>query len=62
MQGFLSKTGCSRELFFTYFELPFLPDYRCEEMATNPEIVQMPCYPYYGSVQVVDNTIVVKLS
>ena len=55
----------SREKFFTYYlgiELPFLPDYRCEEMATNPEIVQMPCYPYYGSVQVVDNTIVVKLS
>ena len=55
----------SREKFFTYYlgiSLPFLSDDACGELAANPEIGQMPCYPYFGSVRVVDDTIIVKLS
>lgn len=55
----------SREKFFTYYigvSLPFLSDDACNALSEKPEIAQMPSYPYYGSVKVVDGTIIVKLS
>lgn len=55
----------SRERFITYYlgiSLPFLPEEICQALASEPEIQQMPCYPYYGSIRVLDETIIVKLS
>lgn len=55
----------SAEEFFRYYlgvTLPFAESHVCEALAQQPEVMQMPCYPYYGSVQVIDGTIIVKLS
>ena len=55
----------SREKFFTYYlgvELPFLDPQACQALASEPDIAAMPSYPYYGSIQVVNGTIIVKLS
>jgi len=55
----------SAEEFLQYYlgvSLPFEEQYICDALAQQPEILQMPCWPYYGSVRVIDGTIVVKLS
>ena len=55
----------SREKFFTYYvgvELPFLSDEQCAVLSSDPQISSMPCWPYYGSIRIIDGTVIVKLS
>ena len=54
----------SRERFFQYylgFDVNYATDDEKEELSQRPEFEQMAVYPYYGSVQVIDQYIVVKL-
>lgn len=54
----------SRENFFRYylgFDIPFADDEELEKLETDSRVAAMSEYPYYGSVQKIDDYIVVKL-
>ena len=54
----------SRENFFRYylgFNIPFASDAELETLAEDPRVQSMAEYPYYGSVQKIDDFLVVKL-
>ena len=54
----------SRENFFRYylgFDVPFADDEELEKLETDSRVAAMSEYPYYGSVQKIDDYIVVKL-
>ena len=54
----------SRENFFRYylgFDIPFADDAELEKLENDSRVAAMSEYPYYGSVQKIDDYIVVKL-
>ena len=54
----------SREKFFRYYlgsSIPFADDETKERIKNDERFAEMPEYPYYGSVQKIDDCIVVKL-
>ena len=58
--GFYSKGA-----FFDYYlgmHFSCVPDAEAETFRQLPEFAEMPCYPYYGSIRMIGDTIVVKLS
>jgi len=63
-RGFMPDSYSAEEFFRYYLgvSLPFAESHICEALAQQPEVIQMPGYPYYGSVKIIDGTIIVKLS
>ena len=54
----------SRENFLRYylgFDIPFADDAELEKLENDSRVAAMSEYPYYGSVQKIDDYIVVKL-
>ena len=54
----------SREKFFNYYlgsSIPFADNETKERIKTDERFIEMPEYPYYGSVRKIDDCIVVKL-
>ena len=54
----------SRENFLRYylgFDIPFASEEETEKLAEDPRVLAMAEYPYYGSVQKIDDFIVVRL-
>ncbi len=47
--------------YYLGFDADFLDTDECWLLSLDPRVREMPCYPYYGSVQKIDDTIVVKL-
>lgn len=55
----------SKGKFLEYYlgvSLPFVSEAELQTLAASPEVLEMAVYPYYGSVKVIGDTIVVKLS
>ena len=48
--------------YYIGFPIPFAPDWETEAIQNSERFLQMPRYPYYGSIQMFDDTLVVKLS
>ena len=48
--------------YYLGFPIPMAGDQEISELSATEEFMQMPVYPYYGSVKMIDNTLVVKLS
>lgn len=64
VKGFLPDSY-SRGKFLEYyldFPVPSPSEEELEMILASSEYAGMPCYPYYGSVQLIEDTIVVKLS
>lgn len=64
VKGFLPDSY-SRERFLEYymgFPIPAPSEEETAEILVSPEYAEMRCYPYYGSVRLIGDTIVVKLS
>jgi len=61
----LTVNTYSREKFIRYY-IGFDPQFATEEeiltLVKNPDFLQLPSYPYYGSLSRIDNYIVVKFS
>jgi len=60
-----SPTEYSMDRFLEYylgFQIPFAPDWQKEQIRATEEYAQMPVYPYYGSIQMFEDILVVKLS
>lgn len=54
----------TREHFIRYymgFDIPYADAEETEALSWDPRVLEMPVYPYYGSVQKIDDYIVVKL-
>lgn len=47
--------------YYLGFDAPFLNTDECWLLSLDPRVREMPCYPYYGSVKKIDDTVVVKL-
>src|SRR5699024_688192 len=55
----------SKDAFFNYYlgmSVSCISDEEAEAFRQLPEFAEMPCYPYYGSIRMIGDTIVVKLS
>lgn len=55
----------SREAFIKYyigFDIEFASEEEIDNILNYPEFKEMPIYPYYGSIQKINNFIVIKLS
>ena len=55
----------SKDRFLEYylgFPIPFVPEEELSVIQNSAEVEQMPVYPYYGSMQLIDDVMVVKLS
>lgn len=55
----------SYDKFIEYYigvEIPIAGDDEIAEISSSPEYAEMAVYPYYGSVRLIGDTIVVKLS
>lgn len=64
VHGFLPD-GYAKAQFLNYYiglEIPVVSDEQAAALRELPQVQQMPCYPYYGSVQAIDGVLVVKLS
>lgn len=64
VKGFLPDSY-SRERFLEYylgFPVPAPSEEETARILASTEFAEMPCYPYYGSVKLIGDTIVVKLS
>lgn len=48
--------------YYIGLRIPFAPDWMTEQIQTSEEYLQMPVYPYYGSIRMFDDVLVVKLS
>lgn len=62
--GFLPDVY-SKDRFLEYylgFPIPMVSDEEIEEIKATAEYIQMPVYPYYGCMQLIGDTFVVKLS
>lgn len=60
-----SPAEYSMDRFLEYylgFPIPFAESWVQEEIQNSTEYLQMPVYPYYGSIQMFDDILVVKLS
>ena len=44
------------------YEIPLVSDQEAQELAGTEAVKQMPCWPDYGSIQVIGDTVVVKFS
>jgi len=49
-------------VYYIGFEIPFASAETAAEIQNSAEFLQMPVYPYYGSIQMFGDTLVVKLS
>lgn len=55
----------SMDRFMEYYiglSIPFASNRECKQIQHSEEYAQMPVYPYYGSIRMIDDTLVVKLS
>lgn len=60
-----SPAEYSMDRFLEYYvglSIPFASTGKTKRIENSEEFAQMPVYPYYGSIQMLDNTLVVKLS
>ena len=48
--------------YYIGFQIPFAPEWMAEQIQASEEFMQMPVYPYYGSIQMFEDVLVVKLS
>lgn len=60
-----SPNTYARDKMFEYYigyKLNLAEDWQTQTLSQTPEVVAMPEYPAYGSIQMIDNTLVIKLS
>ena len=62
--GFYPDTYTKKQFveFYLGMNLPFVSDQEAQEIRQSEAFREMPCYPYYGSTQMIDGVMVVKLS
>lgn len=63
-KGFLPDSY-SKQFFMEYYlgvSIPFVTDAQAHSLSALPQVQQMNTYPYYGSICMIDKTIVIKLS
>lgn len=48
--------------YYLGFPIPFASDIEISQIQNSPEYLQMPVYPYYGSIQMLGDVFVIKLS